>query len=275
PLASKVPYQPTVTGEWVHRVVASNTVEAEHTGLVHTAPGHGPEDFDLGQSLGLPVISPVDERGHFTKEAGAYHDKAVKEADAEIIEDLRAANALFAAETLVHSYGHCWRCKTPILYRATVQWFLRVGPIKPKMIEEVQRIAWFPDWAGKARQMDWTRGWFNSQLAAGVVAFDRAPYDSVLMHGWVNGPDGRQMHKSLGNIIEPETIVRKFGVDALRFYMLSVNAIWEDKTFQEDGVRNANRTLNILWNVFRFATTYMVLDRFDPASPDFPSISGH
>ncbi len=130
--------------------------------------------------------------------------------------------------------------------------------------------------------MDWivegpdqTRGWFNSQLAAGVVAFDRAPYDSVLMHGWVNGPDGRQMHKSLGNIIEPETVVRKFGVDALRFYMLSVNAIWDDKTFQEDGVRNANRTLNILWNVLRFATTYMVLDGFDPASPDFASISGH
>src|SRR5437660_1751086 len=390
PLADKVPYQATVTGEWVHRVVSSSAVEAEHTGLVHTAPGHGPEDFELGQALGLPVFSPVDGRGHFTNEAGVYADKPVKEADAVIIEDLRAANALFAAETLVDADGHCWRCKTPILYRATVQWFLRVTPIKAKMVDEVRRVAWYPEWAGAARQMGWTqnlrdwclsrqrywgiplpiwrctkcgqwivvgssdalrkaqgyadgmdlhrpgidqvvlpcpecreemrrvpdildvwwdsgvaswaslgypgrddefrrwwpedwivegpdqtRGWFNSQLAAGVVAFDRAPYDSVLMHGWVNGPDGRQMHKSLGNIIEPETVVRKFGVDALRFYMLSVNALWDDITFQEDGVRNANRTLNILWNVLRFATTYMVLDRFDPTAPDFASISGH
>src|SRR5437773_2639166 len=142
----------------------------------------------------------------------------------------------------------------------------------PARDDEFRR--WWPmDWIVEGP--DQTRGWFNSQLAAGVVAFDRAPYDSVLMHGWVTGPDGRQMHKSLGNIIEPETVVRKFGVDALRFYMLSVNAIWDDKTFQEDGVRNANRTLNILWNVLRFATTYMVLDGFDPASPDFASISGH
>src|SRR5438876_10545123 len=71
PLASKVPYQATVTGEWVRRVVASYTVEAEHTALVDAAPGHGPEDFDLGQPLRLPVNSHVDERGHFTKEEGA------------------------------------------------------------------------------------------------------------------------------------------------------------------------------------------------------------
>src|SRR5213596_4302508 len=100
PLASKVPYQATVTGEWVHRVVASNTVEAEHTGLVHTAPGHGPEDFELGQRLGLPAFSPVDERGHFTPDAGEYAGKHVKEANPIIIDDLRAAGALFAEGTL-------------------------------------------------------------------------------------------------------------------------------------------------------------------------------
>jgi isoleucyl-tRNA synthetase len=389
PLAAKIPYQATVTGEWVHRVVASEIVEAEHTGLVHSAPGHGPEDFELGQELGLPIFSPVDGSGRFTAEAGAYQGKTVKDGNPEILEDLRAVGSLFAAETLVHAYGHCWRCKTPILYRATVQWFLKVTEIKPKMIQEVQRIRWFPEWAGSARQMDWTqnlrdwclsrqrywgiplpiwrcpacghwivvgsaealrkgtgykdgmdlhrpgidavllpckkckgemrrvpdtvdvwfdsgcaswaslgypgredefrrwwpedwivegpdqtRGWFNSQLAAGVVSFDRAPYDSALMHGWVTGPDGRQMHKSLGNFIEPETVVQKFGVDALRFYFLAVNAPWDDITFQEDGVRTAQRTLNILWNVLRFATTYMVLDRFDPTAQDLAAISG-
>src|SRR5256885_12293460 len=157
PLAAKGPYQATVAGEWVHRVVASNTVEAEHTGLVHSAPGHGPEDFELGQTLGLPGFSPLGGRGHLTDEAGAYHDKAVKEADAEILEDPPAANAPLAAGTLRPAEGHCWRCKTPILYRATVQWFLRVTPIKAKMVDEVRRVAWYPEWAGAARQMGWTQ----------------------------------------------------------------------------------------------------------------------
>src|SRR5256712_6001362 len=130
---------------------------------------------------------------------------------------------------------------------------------------------WWPqDWIVEGP--DQTRGWFNSQLAAGVVAFDRAPYDRVLLHGWVNGADGRQMHKSLGNYVEPETVVNKFGVDPLRFYLVSVNAPWDDVTFQEDGIRTAQRTLNILWNVLRFATTYMVLDRFDPAAADLASL---
>ena len=380
PLAGKVPFQATVSGEWAHRVIPSDLVESDYTGLVHTAPGHGPEDFDLGKAHGLPAFSPVDDRGRFTPEAGEYASKHVREANFLIIDDLKAAHALFAEDDITHSYGHCWRCKTPVLYRATVQWFLKVTDVKGKMLEEIRRVRWYPDWAGAARQGDWTsnlrdwclsrqrywgiplpfwrcsacsafrvvgsaadlrrgkgyadgmdlhrpwiddvrltceacggemarvkdvldvwfdsgvaswaslgfpareeehkrwwpvdwivegpdqtRGWFNSQLAAGVVAFDRAPYDAVMMHGWVNGPDGRQMHKSLGNFIEPSAVITKFGVDPLRFYVLAVNAPWEDITFQEEGVRTAQRTLNILWNVLRFATTYMVLDRFDPA----------
>ena len=390
PLRTKLPYQKGVKGEWVHKVVSSETVVAEYTGLVHSAPGHGPEDFELGQKLGMPAFSPVDARGHFTDDAGTYAGQSVREANPRIVADLGTAHALFTEETIVHAYGHCWRCKTPILFRATVQWFLKVTEFKPKMVEEVERVTWFPDWAGAARQLDWTsnlrdwcisrqrywgiplpiwrcskcthwtvvgsadalrkatgyvdgmdlhrpgidrvvlpcekcdgemrrvpdtvdvwfdsgvsswaslgyparedefrrwwpqdwivegpdqtRGWFSSQLAAGVVAFDRAPYDQVLMHGWVNGPDGRQMHKSLGNYIEPETVISKFGVDPLRFYVIAVNAPWDDITFQEEGVRNAHRTLNILWNVLRFATTYMVLDRFDPLAADLASVDGH
>src|SRR5438093_640154 len=271
PLADKVPYQATVTGEWVHRVVSSSTVEAEHTGLVHSAPGHGPEDFELGQTLGLPVFSPVDGRGHFTNEAGVYADKPVKEGDADGMDLHRPG-----IDRVVLPCPRCREEMRRVPDILDVWWDSGVASWAslgyPARDDEFRR--WWPeDWIVEGP--DQTRGWFNSQLAAGVVAFDRAPYDSVLMHGWVNGPDGRQMHKSLGNIIEPETIVRKFGVDALRFYMLSVNALWDDKTFQEDGVRNANRTLNILWNVLRFATTYMVLDRFDPTAPDFASISGH
>src|SRR3970282_2007949 len=82
----------------------------------------------------------------------------------------------------------------------------------------------------------------------------------------------RQMHKSLGNFIEPRVVIDKFGVDALRFYVLAVNPPWDDITFQEEGVRTAQRSLNILWNVLRFATTYMTLDRFDPSTADAKTI---
>ena len=136
---------------------------------------------------------------------------------------------------------------------------------------EVDFRRWWPaDWIVEGP--DQTRGWFSSQLAAGVVAFNRAPYDSVMMNGWVNGPDGRAMHRHLGNYVDADEMMTKHGVDPLRFYVLSVNAPWEDITFQEEGLRTAQRTLNILWNVLRFATTYMVLDRFDPKADGLSSL---
>src|SRR3990170_2072088 len=157
PLAPKIPFQASVKGEWVHRVLPSGFVEAERTGLVHTAPGHGPEDFDLGQAHGLTPFSPVDERGRFTAEAGDYVGRQVREANFLITDDLKGFHALFVDDDIVHSYGHCWRCKSPVIYRATTQWFLKVTDVKPKMIEEIRRISWFPDWAGSARQLDWTQ----------------------------------------------------------------------------------------------------------------------
>ncbi len=381
PLAEQVPYHRAVDAAKAHTVLASTAVTNEYTGLVHTAPGHGPEDFELGQANGLPPFSPVDERGVYTADAGAYAGKTVREANAIILDDLAAAGALFHRGQIVHRYGHCWRCHTPILFRVTEQWFLRVEPLKAKMLDEIKRVHWTPDWAGSARQWEWTqnlrdwtisrqrywgtplpvwicekcgrlrvvgsvddlrtgqnyregmdlhrpwidavtfrcsdcgatkhrvkdvmdvwfdsgvaawaeldyprnkelfkrwwpvdfvvegndqtRGWFNSQMWAGVIAFDRAPYESVLLHGWLNGPDGRQMHKSLGNFVEPSEVIAKHGVDALRLYLVRANAPWEDITFSWEDVKNAARTLNILFNVYKFAATYMAMDRFDPGA---------
>ncbi len=381
PLLAKVPYHGTVQAPKAHTVLTSTAVTNEYTGLVHTAPGHGPEDFELGQANELPPFSPVDERGVYTEDAGAYAGQHVRDANEAIVKDLADAGALFYRGQIVHRYGHCWRCRTPILFRVTEQWFLRVGPIKEKMLEEIRRVRWFPDWAGSARQWEWTqnlrdwtisrqrywgtplplwlcekcgdlrvvgstddlkagkdyregmdlhrpwidavtfrcakcggtqrrvkdvldvwfdsgvaswaeldyprdkvalkrwmpvdwivegndqtRGWFNSQMWAGVIAFDRAPYESVLLHGWLNGPDGRQMHKSLGNYIEPSEVIAKHGVDALRLYLLRTNAPWEDITFSWEDVKNAGRSLNILYNVYKFAATYMATDRFEPTA---------
>jgi len=389
PLADEVPYQKEVEGEWVHRVLPSKTlVSAENTGLVHMAPGHGPEDFELGEEYGLKPFCPVDGEGHFTEEAGKYKGDFVKKANDRIIEDLENKGLLFHQTVVEHRYGHCWRCDSPVIYRTTWQWFLKVTEMKRLMLDEVERVRWTPDWAGSARQHDWvmnardwcisrqrywgiplpiwkcncgeirvvsslnelkgakgyredielhrpwidelvltcdkcggpmkrvpdvldvwfdagvcswaqlgfpgktedferwwpakwiteahdqTRGWFYSQLAAGCTAFERAPYESVLMHGWVLDPEGQPMSKSRGNVIEPERVVEEYGADSLRFYMLSANAPWEDLSFQMDGVRNAQRTLNILWNVFKFASTYLAIDKFDPKSVTYQRLVG-
>jgi isoleucyl-tRNA synthetase len=115
---------------------------------------------------------------------------------------------------------------------------------------------------------DQTRGWFYSQLGASTVAFGRAPYKSVLMHGFALDADGRKMSKSFGNVVTPEEVMNQFGVDVLRFYVLWANAPWDDLKFNWDSVKTIHRTLNILWNVYRFPLPYMVLDSFEPAAGD-------
>ena len=113
---------------------------------------------------------------------------------------------------------------------------------------------------------DQTRGWFYSQLGASTIAFGKAPYKSVCMHGFALDAEGKKMSKSLGNVVNPGDVIEKVGVDVLRLYVLSSSAPWDDLKFNWEGVGTVNRAVNILWNVYRFPLPYMILDKFEPAS---------
>ena len=118
------------------------------TGCVHTAPGHGYEDFQVGQKYGLPVLTPVDAQGRFTAEAGPYAGREVFGTNDTIVDDLRASGRLLHVETLSHSYPHCWRCKNPLIFRATEQWFLRIdhAGLRESALAEIDRVRWVPRW---------------------------------------------------------------------------------------------------------------------------------
>jgi isoleucyl-tRNA synthetase len=386
PFFYEVKFHQDVEGEWVHKTLLSDTVTEEFTGVVHIAPGHGPEDFEIGKEYNLSPFCPVTEDGKFSEEVGRYAKIGLKKGNELIIDDLKRKKNMLLSEEVTHRYGHCWRCKTAVIYRITDQWFLRVTEIKNEMLEEISDIAWYPEWAGSSRMKDWvsnardwcisrqrywgtpvpiwrcecgkikvvgsleelekggnytegmdlhrpwidnvtficddcfnimnrvpdvldvwfdsavcawaqlgfpkdksdfqkwwpcewiteahdqTRGWFYSQLGAGVVAFDEVPYKSVLMHGWALDDQGKRMSKSAGNIVDPLEIIKDYGVDSLRWYLLKTSSPWDDLAFSHEGVKNAKRTMNILWNVYVFSTTYMALDKFEPEKTSFRSL---
>lgn len=356
----------------VHRVVLSSeyvTME-EGSGCVHMAPGHGKEDFEVGQRYGLPVKSPVDEKGLFTPEAGKYSGLPVREANALIIKDLEDKGSLLAKGTIIHKYPVCWRCDTPLIIRTTKQWFIRLSDIKEKLLSESEMVKWVPKWGGERRFRDWllgiedwiisrqrywgipipiwvcdscgkveligssreleersgvrlndlhrpwvdevvlkcecggymrripdimdvwydsgisffaslgyphknadsfseifpvdfiteghdqVRGWFFSLLRMGVLLFGRAPYKSVLMHGFMLDEKGREMHKRLGNYVPPQEIIDKHGRDCFRAFVLT-KVPWQDLRFSWKGMEDTERKLNIIWNVYVFASTYI------------------
>lgn len=372
--------------DYLFKVVNAEYVEQDNTGLVHTAPGFGPDDYETGSKYGIKPFCPVGESGRYTDEFPMMAGRKVKTVNDDIIKYLDREGLLFNSEKVKHRYGHCWRCKTPIIYRNTEQWFLSIPKIKEKMIEEIDRVRWIPEWAGSTREKNWvegardwcisrqrywgipipiwkctcgekkvigqiselengdgyidgmnlhrpwidkitfkcpkcdnvmkrvpdildvwfdsgiaawasmgypakkdefdkwwpckfiveahdqTRGWFYSQLGAGVISFDRAPYDEVMMHAWILDTKGQKMSKSLGNVVEPKEVALEFGADAMRLYSIKANPPWDNTCFQwdtkknppmKDGPKNAWKTLNIFWNVVKFATMYMEIDNFD------------
>ncbi|WP_407307480.1 isoleucine--tRNA ligase [Desulfosporosinus sp. SB140] len=121
------------------------TLEAG-TGCVHTAPGHGEDDFLVGKKYGLDVLCPVDHRGKFTAEAGAYTGLKTDKANPVIVEDLKKTRDLVLEETIEHSYPHCWRCKSPIIFRATEQWFASIDGFRQAALEEIEKVHWIPSW---------------------------------------------------------------------------------------------------------------------------------
>ncbi|MGB9709172.1 isoleucine--tRNA ligase [Infirmifilum uzonense] len=381
PLADEVDAQKGLAD--AHRVVLSEEFVSaqEGTGLVHSAPGHGEEDYIVGLRYSLPIVVLVDEKGRLTKEAGKYSGLNVRDANGVIIEDLKRKGYLFHSGVIRHRYPICWRCKTPLVLRGTKQWFIRVTHLKNRLLEEAEKVEWVPEWAGYSRFKNWLAGlrdwiisrqrywgtpapiwvcekcgervvvgskkeleelaggkleipdlhrpwidkvtlrcpkcggimkrvpdvldvwldsgvafyaslgypqirekfkelypadliieghdqiagWFFSLLRSGIITFDEAPYRRVLMHGFALDEQGREMHKSLGNYVEPRQVLEyKYGSrDVFRWFVLRTTT-WEDMKFSWKGLEEVYSDLNIFWNVYYFATLYMSLDKFDP-----------
>ncbi|MBI5190115.1 MAG: isoleucine--tRNA ligase [Nitrospirae bacterium] len=131
---------PVLVGEHV-------TLEAG-TGIVHTAPGHGQEDYEVGLKYGLEIYTPVDDKGKFMPEVEGFAGQYVFKANDAIIERLRESGALLHTEKLTHSYPHCWRCKNPVLFRATEQWFISMerNDLRKNALEYIDKVNWMPGW---------------------------------------------------------------------------------------------------------------------------------
>ena len=148
----KKTYTHFFTKEELPVILSSFVTTEQGTGCVHTAPGHGQEDFIVGNKYGLPVFSPVDDKGRFDKTSSVFVGEHVFKADSKIVELLKEKNVLVYNEYLDHSYPHCWRCKKPVLFRATDQWFISLEKegLKEKALDGIKEVTWIPE-SGESR----------------------------------------------------------------------------------------------------------------------------
>jgi isoleucyl-tRNA synthetase len=335
----------------------------EGTGIVHIAPGHGEDDYEIGLKYGLDIYAPVDDHGKF-KFSGAEKDsplqgKFVFKANAEIIEILQRNNRLIKEEKIKHSYPHCWRCKKPVIFRATEQWFISMqkNELREKALSEIDRVIWIPKWGRErihgmvtnrpdwclSRQRSWGvpvtilkcteceefvtdhealskivglvenfgadiwflknaeeflpagfkcrrcggtsfskemdildvwfdsgvshaavlekddrlswpadlylegsdqhRGWFQSSLLASIGTRGKAPYGTVLTHGFTVDGQGKKMSKSLGNVVAPQEVIKSNGAEILR--------LWVSAEDYKDDVRISKVILERLTEAYR------------------------
>ncbi|HHI96936.1 MAG TPA: isoleucine--tRNA ligase [Thermodesulfatator atlanticus] len=334
------------------------TLEAG-TGCVHIAPGHGEEDYETGLKYGLEVYAPVDAEGRFDPELPEIGGQHIFEANAKIIEILKERGNLLWVTEITHSYPHCWRCKKPVIFRATEQWFISMeaNHLREKALEWIDKVRWIPPWGRErirnmvekrpdwclSRQRSWGvpltvftcracgtilkdyqyyektiqlfeehgadiwfekeakdllppgtqcprcggeefqkeedildvwfdsgvsfaavlerrpelkfpaelylegsdqhRGWFQSSLLCAVGTRGRAPYEAVLTHGFVVDGKGRKMSKSLGNVIPPEKVIKRYGAEILR--------LWVAAEDYRDDIRLSDEILARLTEAYR------------------------
>ncbi len=350
------------------------------TGCVHTAPAYGADDFNVCQKYpqiksGRDLVVNVDDQGRFTAAAGKYEGLSVLKAHEPIFADLQANNAILASENITHSYPHCWRCKKPIIFRATDQWFCSVDAFKEEAVRAVDTVKWMPEWGHDrmvamireradwciSRQRHWGlpipvfycedcqkpvctaetiekvseifrgkgsnawfeldaaellpedfacphcggkrftketdtldgwfdsgsthiasmeldapgtwpadlymegndqyRGWFQSSLLTAVAVKGGSPYRASLTHGWTVDGEGKAMHKSLGNGVDPEDIFKKYGADLIRLWAASAD-FRLDMRCSEAGFKQLSDKYLKIRNTARYILGN--LDGFDP-----------
>ncbi|HDZ12530.1 MAG TPA: isoleucine--tRNA ligase, partial [Bacteroidetes bacterium] len=153
-------YEPIFTflhpEEKAYYVIEADFVTTEDgTGIVHIAPAFGEDDYKAGQKFGLPTLQPVDKSGRFTEEITLFKGRFVKEADPDIIKNMEERGILYKREMVTHSYPHCWRCDSPLLYYAKKSWYIRTTAYKERLLENNKKIRWIPREVGEGRFGEW------------------------------------------------------------------------------------------------------------------------